>query len=521
MTDAAPLTNATPPGDNRPHAAPPVDKTEAPSATREGLRHRYRRSLSFKLFALTIVCVLIAELVVLVPSIANRRISFLKDRVEAAYIVGLALNSDSGAMIDEAEMEQLFATAGILGVVLTHSDGARELIKAPALRGDGAGIRHFVDMTDGWSIEDFAAPWMTLGSRGDNLVQVSGKARYGNDDVVDVILSQAAMRRDLIVYTRNVFLLSLLISSLTAFFVYTRLDRTLVAPVKSLSTAMMAFEDNPEDPRNIAKPSKRGDELGVAERSLADLQERVQALLSERRRLAALGSGISKISHDLRNILASAQLMSDRLAKSDDPRVAKLAPRLISALDRAVALSRDTLSYARMAPETLKKKPVNLHDLMTDVFEDAASMHVALKNETPDDLVVNADPHQLYRAFFNLVKNAVEAMTSDASEVLEALDAPSAPVTATFTATVTATARHSADAVFIEIADNGPGLPEAAQSYLFEPFKGSQKPGGTGLGVAIAGEVLKAHGGALRLLKSDAAGATFEARLPTRNPSID
>ncbi len=468
----------------------------------------FRRSLSSKLLALTVLFVFIAEIVVLIPSVSTQRLNWLNARLEAAYLVGLALDAPGGEMIETETAEQLFATANILGVTLDR-EGARMLIMTPKLTADQARVMRFVNLKYDMPQQHVADAWSTMFSRGDHSMRVVGKPKYAAGGDVDMFISQAALRRDLLEYARNVLLLSLVISTLTASLVFWSLNRMIVHPVGRLTRNMMAFEQNPEDVANILSPSRRIDEIGVAERSLAALERRTQSLLGERRRLAALGAGISKISHDLRNILASAQLMSDRLAKSDDPRVRKLSPRLISSLDRAIALSRDTLSYARMEPAALKIDAVKLNALVTDVMEDTASMSVELVNNVEAAFEVDADPTQLYRAIFNIVRNAVDALTP--AEDAEAEADPSGRK-----ARVTVDARKDASTVVIEIADNGPGVPEEARRHLFEPFKGSFKPGGSGLGAAIAHEIAKAHGGELRLAKSDADGATFELSLPAR-----
>ena len=483
---------------------------------------KYRRSLSLKVLALVIACILVAETVVLIPSIAYHRVTYLKDRIEAAYLVSLALESQAGEMIDLEDARELFDTAAIEGVSVM-SDGAQVLIMAPDLDPSAQSIVHFVDIGDSWrwSAATFFAPWQTLFSSGDDLVKVSGAAAFGDGEMVEILLSQEALRRDLFVYTCNIFILSILISSLTALFVYMRLTRTIVTPVQRLSQNMRAFEANPEDRAAVLSPSDRADEIGVAERSLAALETRTQRLLAERQRLAALGEGISKISHDLRNILASAQLMSDRLAKSDDPRVRKLSPRRIGALDRAIALSRDTLSYARMEPASLKIGPVNIAALIDDVFDDSAHMDVDFERRGGDDIKIEADSTQLYRAIFNIVKNAVEALTVGATQ--QTGDGQTGDGN-TPRARVGVAVRAANDDVIILIEDNGAGIPEAAQAVLFDPFKGSQKAGGSGLGVAIAHEIAKAHGGALRLASSSDAGTVFEMTLPrvqkARRPTL-
>ncbi len=467
------------------------------------LADRVRRSLSAKLLILTVLFVLLAELIVLVPSVSDRRLNWFRDRLDAAYLVGLALDSPD-QMIDRETAEKLFATADILGVTL-DIDGARMLVMTTRLTPERSKVTRFVDLSRDMPQEQGAAAWMSLFSSGDHSIRVVGRPANARSVEVDMFVSQAALRRDLRIFTRNVLILSLVISSLTAGLVFWSLSAMIVQPVKRITRNMMAFEKTPEDAPAVLVPSARADEIGVAERSLASLERRLQSLLAERRRLAALGAGISKISHDLRNILASAQLMSDRLARSEDPRVRKLSPRLIAALDRAIALSRDTLSYARMDSAALKIEPVALRALIDDVFEDCLAMGVDLRNEAPAAMIVGADPTQLYRALFNLVRNAVEALAPPGE------DGAPAPREG---AGVIVRAYEAAGETVIEITDNGPGLPQAAIDSLFEPFKGSLKPGGSGLGVAIALEIARAHHGALTLAKSDASGATFRLTLP-------
>lgn len=472
------------------------------------LLDRFQRSLSSKLLALTIVFVFIAEIVVLIPSVANQRLNWLNARLEAAYLVGLALDAPGGEMIRSETAFQLFATANILGVTMER-DGARMLIMTPKLTADQARVMRFVNLNYDMPQQQVMDAWATMFSSGDHSIRVVGRPQYAAGGDVDMFVSQAALRQDLREYARNVLLLSLIISSLTAALVFWSLTLMIVKPVSRLTRNMTAFEANPEDEAALLEPGNRLDEIGVAERGLASLERRTQALLGERRRLAALGAGISKISHDLRNILASAQLMSDRLAKSEDPRVRKLSPRLISSLDRAIALSRDTLSYARMEPAALKIDAVNLRKLVDDAFADTASMHVDLVAEIDETLLVDADPTQLYRAIFNLVRNAVEAL-------MPAEDGE--PASASPGRRVTVSAKSQDRLTVIEIADNGPGVSEAAARHLFEPFKGSFKPGGSGLGVAIAYEIAKAHGGDLRLAQNSSSGAVFALTLPARRP---
>jgi len=464
-----------------------------------------KRSLSTKLLFLTVVFVFGAELVVLVPSIANQRFDWFTMRIEEAYLVSLALEGPRDGVLDDDVIRQLFSTANILGVTIDTED-MRMLILAPEINPQGPPDVHRVDLEENHMLARIAEACGTLFSRGDHFIQASGSPKFAPDQQVDIIVSQRALRKDLYAYAFNILVLSLIISTVTAGMMYWALNRIIVRPVKRLTANITAFDADPENVGGILTPTGRNDEIGVAEESLAAMERSVLDLLHERRRLAALGAGISKISHDLRNILASAQLMSDRLARSDDPSVRKLSPRLISALDRAITLSRDTLAFGRLDQRFLDKTRVNLKELVDEVFEDTAAMGIAANNGISETFTILADRTQLYRSVFNLVRNAVDAMT-------EAAGAPETIGEKTI-GEIAINANTQNKDVVIHIRDTGPGIPEHAMPELFEPFKGSQKPGGSGLGVAIAAEIIRAHGGQLTLRKSDATGVEFQITLP-------
>ena len=108
---------------------------------------------------------------------------------------------------------------------------------------------------------------------------------------------------------------------------------------------MITFRADPENPARIIAESGRGDEIGTAETELAAMQRELASMLHQKNRLAALGLAVSKINHDLRNLLASAQLFSDQLSTLPDPKVQRFAPKLMRALERAIAFCQSTLSY--------------------------------------------------------------------------------------------------------------------------------------------------------------------------------
>jgi signal transduction histidine kinase len=466
-----------------------------------------RRSLSTKLLLLTVLFVLLAEAVVMIPSVAKQRIDWLEMRLEEAYLVHLAIEGVDERTMSEETARQLFATANILGVTINRNN-MRELVLAPEIDPHGPPRMLRADLRDRAPLKLIADAWTTMFSRGDDLIQVSGAPHFAENEAVDIIVSQRALRGNLLIYARNILGLSLVISSLTAALVYWALNRMIVRPVTRLTDSMAKFEADPEKTAHIHAPSRRQDEIGAAERSLAAMQKRINELLNEQRRLAALGAGISKLSHDLRNILASAQLMSDRLARSDDERVRKLSPRIVSAINRAIALSCDTLAFGTMEARALNKETFPLRALVSEVFEDNAAMGVSFNNAVANDLAATADRTHLYRSLFNLVRNAVDAIREQAGEAAPGVD-PDKEIGA-----VTIEAARQFESIVIRVIDTGPGIPDDVRADLFEPFKGSRKPDGAGLGAAIAAEIIRAHGGEIILARSDASGTAFKIALP-------
>jgi signal transduction histidine kinase len=228
------------------------------------------------------------------------------------------------------------------------------------------------------------------------------------------------------------------------------------------------------------------------------MQAGLRASLQQKTRLAALGTAVTKISHDLRNMLATAQLVSDRLVSSADPQVKRAAPTLVAAIDRAVELCTRTLDFTREGPPRLDYRRFALKGLVYEIVVGGLTDDKTQLVDAVGDIELEADRDQLYRVLANLVRNAAEAGAGQ----------------------VTVSAATAGDRVIIEVRDNGPGLPPRARENLFTPFAGSGRAGGSGLGLAIARELAHAHGGDLTLVSSDAAGTLFRIDMPARRPAV-
>lgn len=209
---------------------------------------------------------------------------------------------------------------------------------------------------------------------------------------------------------------------------------------------------------------------------------------------------MTKINHDLRGILATARLITDRLAESDNPEVRKAAPALLRSLDRAVDLCSDTLNFTREGPPKPEFEIFSASELVDEVGESLSKLLAGGKrwgNDLPPDLKVRADRGQFYRILRNLGENALQMGAG-----IVRLDGAE---------------RESG--IEITITDDGPGLSPKALENLFVPFKGSARSGGTGLGLAIARELMRGQGGDLRLERSDGTGAVFVLTLPANAAS--
>src|SRR5262249_26060636 len=140
-----------------------------------------------------------------------------------------------------------------------------------------------------------------------------GPAPRGGE-FVEIVIDESPLREAMLRFSVNILLLSLMISIITAALVYLSLHLLLVRPMRRITANMMAFRSDPENPARVIVASSRQDEVGIAERELAMMQRDLASMLQQKSRLAALGLAVSKINHDLRNLLASAQLFSEGLS---------------------------------------------------------------------------------------------------------------------------------------------------------------------------------------------------------------
>ena len=336
-------------------------------------------------------------------------------------------------------------------------------------------------------------------------MRVVGPAPMAHGEFLEIVLDEAPLRKAMWTFSVNILLLSLVISGITATLVFLALNYLLVRPMRRITDNMIAFRADPENPARVIVESGRSDEVGTAEEELAAMQRELASMLHQKSRLAALGLAVSKINHDLRNLLASAQLFSDQLSTLPDPKVQRFAPKLMRALERAIAFCQSTLSYGAAQEPPPERKTIPVEPLIEEVHEALGlGLDVPIRwiVSVERGLTVEADHDQLFRVLVNVARNAVQAL-----EARGARDPARDQIRIT--------GRREGSVVVIEVSDTGPGVSEKARTHMFQAFQGSTRAGGAGLGLAIAAELVRAHGGEIRLVPGTI-GATFSITIPDR-----
>ena len=463
---------------------------------------RLFRGLSGRLLVVTVAAVMAVEVVVFVPSVARFRADYLQERVDRAHLAALAVLAAPDGMVTRELESALLTGADVRNVVLRRGDSRALMLSRPEI----GEVSESVDLeaAGSWELIRDALLCLAVPAREDSVIRVIGMPRTDRATRVEITVETAPLRAEMLDYGLRILQLSLIISGLAAVVVFMLIRRVVVAPLMRVVENVTRFKEAPDDPARIIRPSGRGGEVAEAETAIAEMQEDVRRAFAERARLAGLGEAVAKIAHDLRNMLAAQQLMLDRIGGSTDPTVARVMPKMIASLDRAIRLCQRTLDYGRAEEAEPDLREVALAPMVREVAETVGvgDGPVRLCLETAEDLTVPADPEQLFRLLANLMRNAREAIEASGGH-----------------GEVRVSARREDGTAAIRIADTGPGLPARARAHLFKPFQGSARRGGTGLGLSIAQDLVRAHGGTLTLVASTTEGTVFEIRLPAEAPA--
>jgi signal transduction histidine kinase len=442
---------------------------------------------------------------IFLPSVANFRLQWLEQRLATAAAAASVLMQGDPASLSRSAQNDVLRAIGAKAIAVRDAGVSRILIISEM----PPQVDHHVAITNTGPLVAIRDALGTLFFGGNRLLRAYGPVGDG-DTEYEIIIPDRYLRGAMLIYARNVAALSLIISLITASLVFYTMNRLMIGPIRAMTRSMLTFSEAPDDPGRVIRPSERDDELGVAERELAAMQAHLQHILGEQKHLADLCLAVSKINHDMRNILASAQLISDRLRDVKDPTVQSFAPKLLRALDRAVSYSEGVLAYGRTQEAPPKRRRLRLKMLVDEVHGLLGidpEFDIEFRNEVEADLEIDADAEQLFRVLSNLSRNAVQAMSADREEVV--------------VRRLTISAERQGTVCRVIVSDTGPGLPKKARENLFAAFRGSARSGGTGLGLAIAHELIRAHGGTIELVESKGGGTTFAITVPDQPVSLE
>lgn len=465
------------------------------------MRRFFSKSLSARLLLLTIGFVLLAETLLFLPSIAFFRQEGLESRARSAGLVAEALMSqesgqasrEASKMLSEQFMKQTDAV-----FLAGFQDGQTLLILGDPP--ESAKIIATEDLRTTGRFPNFLATGMEFFARGDGYLRLIAPSPITGQDRLELLVPCAAIGAELRAYAGRILLLSLLIAILVGALIYWAMLLLIVRPVRLLARDMTAFREAPEKRRRHGPPSDRGDEIGQLQREFHEVKQSLRSAFRQRERLASLGLSVTKINHDLRNVLSTALLMADRLSMNEDPVLAEMGERLTRTVERGVGLTDEVLVYSSAREPEAVVEPVLLARIVADVQMDmrTAFPSVWVGNRIDSDVQVIADPEQLHRILANLLRNSAQALCHSQTAK------PRIEVSADLVG----------DTIIARLEDNGPGLPEQVENSLFLPFTRGNHEGSTGLGLSISKELAEGMGGSLELLETGPEGTSFILGLP-------
>ncbi|HEY8033123.1 MAG TPA: HAMP domain-containing sensor histidine kinase [Methylocella sp.] len=464
-------------------------------------RRPIRVGLATRVLLLNTAFVIVAAMMIYIPGIANYRDHWLRQRLSAAYTAALVLDAAPQAMVPPELSRQLLDSVGARIIVL-DKHGTKRILAASELPRRVDEVYDFRES----AFLPFPDAVATLFVSPGRVITIVSEAPTGGAWIA-ITMDEAPLITAMRAYSLRLLVVTLIMSMIVANLATVAIHFMVLRPVRRLTDSLIEFGANPESSsRRIIVPSGGNHEIAYAEEELAIMQDVLVRELKEKKHLAALGLAVAKINHDMRNMLTSAQLMSDRLANADDPLVQRLAPKLVATLDRAIRFCEATLTYGRAVDDPPKLTRFPLHGLVAEVIEMIgleARGGIEFVNAVAADFDISADREQIFRVLMNLLRNGAEALENVRME-------PGRPKR------IRVRSWLEDKAAVIEVADTGPGVPESTRARLFTAFS-SSRTGGSGLGLVISADLVHGHGGAITLVTGadeDNPGAKFQITLP-------
>jgi signal transduction histidine kinase len=454
--------------------------------------------LSTRILLLTVIFVMLAEIMIFVPSVTDMRLSWLRDRLNTAAAAAIVIDGLPDIKLPRSLEDSTLMATGTKAIALHKEELTRMIVVSevpPAVNAQ-------YDLSTKTFFSDAYDAFSTLAFGGRQVISVRGPIGESGMEI-ELVMSDRALRQAMLIYCREILFFSIVISLTTAALIFFTINRILIRPIGRMTASMQGFAADPGNPGAIMTPPEGRDELSVAARHLAAMQTELQRTLKQQKNLADLGLAVSKINHDMRNILSSAQLMSDRLTELGDPVGRGLSAKLVRTLGRAISYSSDVLAYGRAseaAPQISRFALAPLVDDVGEILGLTADGPIRFASDIDASLEIDADPEQMFRVIYNLCRNSMQALEPHDAEAKQ----------------IRVSVSIAGDRLQLDIDDNGPGMPAKARDHLFSAFRGSTRAGGAGLGLVIARDIALAHGGAIMLVDKPNPGCLFRVEIPHR-----
>ena len=459
------------------------------------------RRLSGKLLLMTIAVVMLAELVIFIPSATAFRQDWLNVRAQQAALLAQALTGVPDYEASEILTEQFMRDTDVI-MMSAKRDGMSEfMLGQPPSSGD----IDVIDLREKRRLPLFRDAFRAFFGSAKGSLRVLAVSPVQGQDALELIIPKAKLQWAMRDYAKRIAVLSLAIAVITGLMIYLAMLFMIIRPIENLAGGLAAFREDPEIRRSNLPPSSRKDEIGQLQREFYDMKQGVRASFKQRERLATLGMAVAKINHDLRNVLASASLVSDRLASDQDERIAKMGSRLMRAIDRGIKLTSEVLNFSLSGQDEAELEVVRVSLLVGEAAGDtlggfgSGARRISFTNKIPSEMIVTADKDHTYRIFHNLFRNAAQAMAKIRED-----DA---------VRHLTVEAIPSGDHITILVRDTGPGIPDKVKDKLFKAFAASSGHGSTGLGLTISQDLAREQGGDIVLESTSEAGTVFAVSL--------
>ncbi|MEM7072104.1 MAG: HAMP domain-containing sensor histidine kinase [Pseudomonadota bacterium] len=440
----------------------------------------------------TIVLVLLGQLIFLFPLSLRFQQNWADNQLSRAHSLVLFLQQHENRTRMSPLLVQSILQSGQFNSIIVR-EFEDDIMLRSLMIGQSMLTGYHLDFIDRNQPHHLVLLWAMLERADDQeLLQISGVSPLDQSSEVLVQLPVGVLSKQLRFYSVWVLFFSFMIVLIVTVGMFWVIHRRLVQPMRQIIRNMQNFHQAPEQGQ-IIMPSSSTDEVGLLQSSLHEMQSQLSATLKRQNRLALLGGMVARVNHDLRSILATAHLLVQRLELSNDSKVQKAAPTIVSSLDRAALLCEQTLEYVHTPEPMTQRELVQLKPLLDELatgFEGRASLVYDVSHH--DQLYGNET--LLYRIFLNLARNAIEAGATSIRVTCSPADEAS---------------------LAILVADNGPGIPPGEQSSLFQPFSSSAR--GSGLGLTIAREAARHMGGQLDLEQSSSNGTIFRLVLPYKS----